>query len=79
MKYDDYEELMYMRANGIDYEEWMYMKARFREPGGKSALHPGKRTKRCPTCGRKNALTVADVRAGYQCDSCANMVERGGY
>jgi hypothetical protein len=49
----------------------------FRDPGGNSALRAGKRTKPCPTCGRKNALTVKDVQLGYQCDPCANRAERG--
>ena len=60
---------------GMDDEERSYMVRRFRDPGGKSALHPGKRTRKCPSCGKKNALTAADVAAGYQCDECANKAE----
>lgn len=33
----------------------------------------------CPNCGRKNALTPLDRQRGYQCDSCADAAERGGY
>jgi len=33
----------------------------------------------CPTCGAKNALTLQDVNLGYQCDSCANKAEGGGF
>lgn len=32
----------------------------------------------CPTCGTKNVLTKLDVKRGYQCDACANLLE-GGY
>jgi len=33
----------------------------------------------CPTCGVKNRLTPADVRRGYQCDSCADADEGRGF
>jgi hypothetical protein len=59
-----------------DDDEWDRL--RFRDPGGRSALHPGPRTRPCPTCGRARALTVADVAAGYQCDRCADAAEGGG-
>lgn len=58
-------------------EDWEWRVRRFRDPGGKSTLHPGKRTRPCPTCGRKNALTAKDVAAGYHCDRCADAAERG--
>lgn len=48
---------------------------RFRDPGGRSALHPGKRTEPCPTCGRENSLTKKDAKKGYQCDRCADGLE----
>lgn len=55
----------------------------FADPGGRSALRAASRNnprnRPCPTCGRKNRLTPADVAAGYQCDSCADLAERGGY
>jgi len=55
----------------------------FADPGGTSALRAaGKGNPRnlpCPTCGQPNRLTPADRRLGYQCDGCANQLERGGY
>lgn len=33
----------------------------------------------CPTCRRPNRLTPADRARGYQCDACADALERGGY
>jgi predicted RNA-binding Zn-ribbon protein involved in translation (DUF1610 family) len=55
----------------------------FADPGGKSALRAAsKRNPRnlpCPNCGAKNRLTPADRAAGYQCDSCADRAERGGF
>jgi hypothetical protein len=53
----------------------------FQDPGGNSALR--RETKRnprnlpCPTCGEPNRLTPADVKAGYQCDTCADQLEMG--
>jgi hypothetical protein len=60
-------------------DEEAYMRRRFRDPGGRSALHPGERTHPCPSCGKANALTDADVAHGYQCDACADRDERGGF
>jgi DNA-directed RNA polymerase subunit RPC12/RpoP len=31
----------------------------------------------CPTCGKKNRLTLQDVNLGYQCDECADKIEGG--
>ena len=31
----------------------------------------------CPTCGCRGELTCIDVRKGYQCDECADALERG--
>lgn len=54
----------------------------FADPGGESALRretaSNPRDSDCPTCGRKNVLTRADRRHGYQCDRCAEQTERGG-
>ena len=50
---------------------------RFRDPDGTSALHPGARTESCPTCGETYRLTAQDVSSGYQCDMCADELERG--
>lgn len=51
----------------------------FADPGGRSALRRAtKKNPRkypCPTCGRKNVLTPADVAKGYQCDNCADADE----
>ena len=55
--------------------EYHQLAQRFRDPGGRSALHPGERTRPCPTCGEPNRLTVQDVRKGYQCDQCADRAE----
>ena len=55
----------------------------FADPGGRSALRAATkdnpRNLPCPNCGRKNVLTPADRARGYQCDSCADALERGGY
>jgi hypothetical protein len=55
---------------------------RFADPYGESALYAsGKDNPRnlpCPTCKWPNRLTRKDRQAGYQCDSCANAMERGG-
>ena len=62
-----------------DYNEddFYAMAQRFRDPGGRSSLHPGKRTRPCPTCGAPNRLTARDVAKGYQCDRCADQAEGG--
>lgn len=55
----------------------------FADPGGRSALRAATidnpRNLSCPTCGEPNRLTPADRERGYQCDECADRVERGGY
>ena len=56
----------------------------FADPGGNSALRAASasnpRNLACPTCGRQNVLTPADVRHGYQCNACADAEEGcGGY
>lgn len=54
----------------------------FAEPCGNSALRAATRDNPrnlpCPTCGRENALTPRDIALGYQCDACADAIERGG-
>lgn len=54
----------------------------FADPTGHSALRAASRTnprnRRCPTCGKPNRLTPEDVALGYQCDECADRMERGG-
>lgn len=53
----------------------------FADPGGTSALRAATkdnpRDRPCPTCGWPNRLTPKDVALGYQCNSCANALERG--
>lgn len=53
----------------------------FADPGGRSSLRvatkKNPRNLPCPTCGRKNQLTLLDRQHGYQCDRCADQAERG--
>jgi hypothetical protein len=53
----------------------------FADPGGNSALRAATadnpRNLPCPTCNYPNRLTQADRARGYQCDSCADAMERG--
>ena len=49
----------------------------FRDPDGRSALRDGSRIYPCPNCGEPNMLSPKDVQLGYQCDHCADMLERG--
>lgn len=55
----------------------------FADPGGNSALRASSkqnpRNLPCPNCGQANRLTRADRAQGYQCDTCADSTERGGY
>ncbi len=55
----------------------------FADPGGNSSLRAASkdnpRIYSCPTCHTRNVLTRRDKELGYQCDSCADMAERGGY
>jgi len=51
----------------------------FADPGGRSALRAGPRIYSCPTCNAPNRLSAADVHEGYQCDACADSLERGSY
>ena len=75
-RYDDSEE---SEIREIDLDDEEYARVVFADPGGRSALRAAsKRNPRnlpCPTCGRKNALTPADVAHGYQCDRCADRDE----
>lgn len=60
-------------------ERESYRRENFRNPGGRSALRAGARIYPCPTCKRPNRLTAADVKKGYQCDSCADAEEGTGF
>ena len=56
----------------------------FADPGGRSALRAASasnpRNLPCPNCGAEDVLTPADRAHGYQCDRCADALERGdGY
>ena len=55
----------------------------FADPGGNSALRAATpdnpRNLPCPHCRAPNRLTRADRAHGYQCDTCANSLEKGGY
>jgi hypothetical protein len=68
------------------YDNWddpMYDDDRieFADPGGGSALRAASRNNPrnlpCPTCGAPNRLTPRDVALHYQCDTCADRLERG--
>jgi hypothetical protein len=71
----------YDREDDYDQDEWAERVEMFADPGGHSALRRASksnpRNKPCPTCGRKNVLTPADVALHYQCDHCADALERG--
>lgn len=62
-------------------EEWAEMCEMFADPGGNSALRAASRDNPrnlpCPNCGDENVLTPADRARGYQCDRCADALERG--
>lgn len=64
-------------------DEWQEICEEFADPGGNSALRAetptNPRNLPCPTCGCRNRLTPKDVQLGYQCDSCADQLERGEY
>ena len=51
----------------------------FADASGRSALRAASRrnprNRPCPTCGRKNVLTPADIARHYQCDACADAAE----
>ena len=70
--YDDYESEDYL-IDGVG----------FADPGGRSALRRSTRNnprnRPCPTCGRPNMLTPADVARHYQCDICADAAEGYGF
>lgn len=72
-----------MRDNDYYDDEDLIDGVGFADPGGNSALRAATRDNprihSCPNCGGKNRLTQLDVAAGYQCDSCADQAERGGY
>lgn len=78
--YDDYMDEDESFGPDYDYDD---DEIDFADPGGNSALRAASasnpRNLPCPTCEAPNRLTPADVARGYQCDSCADRAERGGY
>lgn len=64
-------------------EEDSIVVIQFADPGGRSALRAATRDnprdQPCPTCKAPNRLTPKDVALRYQCDSCADRAEGGGY
>ncbi len=68
---NEYDEFDYNLIDGVG----------FADPGGNSALRAetpdNPRDQPCPTCGAENVLTRIDVQRGYQCNRCADMLERG--
>jgi hypothetical protein len=73
------EEVSKVREHYNTESDWDGGEMDFRDPGGNSSLRAGKLEFPCPTCGEEDVLTAKDVRLGYQCDSCADRLERGGY
>ena len=66
-----------------EYDDYNDDRDMFADPGGKSALRAAtKKNPRnlpCPTCGKKNRLTPADRALGYQCNTCADIADGGGF
>jgi hypothetical protein len=64
-----------------DEDEWADRVEMFADPGGRSALRRASKSNPrnlpCPTCEAPNRLTPADRARGYQCDACADALERG--
>lgn len=82
-EYDDWDDGF--DDDGFDDEglddEYLIDGVGFADPGGHSSLRAETKTNPrnlpCPTCGEPNRLTPLDKRAGYQCNDCADRVERG--
>lgn len=51
----------------------------FARPGSDSALRAGARVFPCSTCNVANRLSQADIDRGYQCDTCARLLEGVGF
>lgn len=75
------EEYVEEMEEPIELTEETEIAREFAFPGGNSALRaagPGNpRNLPCPTCKKPNRLTPKDVALHYQCDSCADALERG--
>lgn len=79
----DYDDSDLYECFGPDYDYDDDEDLDFAHPGGTSALRAATKSNPrnlpCPNCDRKNVLTPKDVKLGYQCDACADALERGGY
>ena len=76
--YDEYDNDEY----GFDaYDDSYDEDNEFEDCNGESALRKetkdNPRNLPCPTCGEPDMLTPKDVKLGYQCDMCAERMERG--
>lgn len=71
----------YEYADDYDPDDYRDRCLEFADPGGNSALRAATpdnpRNQPCPTCAEPNKLTPKDVALGYQCDQCADALERG--
>jgi len=78
MDEDDYDDYDYYD----DHDDDLIDGVGFADPCGNSALRAATkdnpRNCPCPTCGAQDVLTPADVRAHYQCNSCADRAEGHG-
>ena len=77
---DDDDDVDYGDPYDQDFDE---DRSDFADPGGRSALRAetvdNPRCLPCPRCETPNVLTLKDRYLGYQCDSCADRLERGEY
>lgn len=81
--YDEYDDHDYDRCEDWDCNEDEYLcdGVGFADPSSGSALRretpSNPRIYPCPTCHMLNALTRIDKKRSYQCDRCADALERG--
>ena len=70
-----------MTDEWYSYDDYINDRIDFADPGGNSALRAATRSNPrnlpCPNCGEPNRLTPADRAQGYQCNACADALERG--
>lgn len=80
--YDYIDERYFSEDYEYDGDLDLAYQTPFADPGGRSSLRAASarnpRIHPCPNCERENTLTTADVALGYQCDACADEIERGG-
>lgn len=79
--YDYYDEPDFYDRDDGHGNDYLIDGVGFADPGGNSALRAATasnpRNLPCPNCGEENRLTRLDRAAGYQCDTCADQLERG--